>query len=194
MSAVEGSAWRRFRELVFSDFRRYRIDKPPSWFRVLTRCMTLPGMVASLILRAQQCLYDSGRVRLANYLRTVSVILVNADFSPGMKIGPGLELAHPIGVSIGFGLTIGEGVTFAGGVTCAASSPDPSAAHEFATIEDGAILGAHAVLVGGVRIGRHAMVGANSVVLKDVPEYAVVMGSPARQVGTREATSDVAHL
>ncbi len=42
------------------------------------------------------------------------------------------------------------------------------------------------MLVGGVTIGRNAMIGANSVVLSDVPEGAVVMGSPARRVGTRE--------
>ncbi|HEY4376930.1 MAG TPA: serine acetyltransferase, partial [Acidimicrobiales bacterium] len=60
---------------------------------------------------------------------------------------------------------------------------------EFATICDDAVLGAHAVLVGGVRIGRNAMVGANSVVLSDVADDAVVLGNPARQVGTREASA-----
>ena len=61
-------------------------------------------------------------------------------------------------------------------------------------IEDGAVIGAHAVLVGGVRIGRNAMVGANSVVLKDVPANTVVLGNPAKRVGMREHTTTSADL
>ena len=52
------------------------------------------------------------------------------------------------------------------------------------------MIGAHAVLVGPVRIGRNAMVGSNSVVLSDVPDNAVVIGNPARRVGTREGFED----
>jgi serine O-acetyltransferase len=154
----------------------------------------LPGMIASIILRAQQCLHDAGHIKAAGMLRSVAVVLVSADFSPGMKIGPGLNLVHPVGLNIGHDLTIGEGVTFAAGVTCAAKVPDATLNQEFATICDGAIIGAYAVLLGPVRIGRHALVGANSVVTSDVPDYAVVLGVPARQIGTREASADVAYL
>jgi serine O-acetyltransferase len=77
-------------------------------------------------------------------------------------------------------------------VVLAARYYDPRQGDEqgFATIEDGALLGAHAVVVGAVTIGRNAMVGANSVVLSDVPENAVVMGVPARRVGTREPADE----
>jgi serine O-acetyltransferase len=176
-----------FTELVFSDLARYRADAKPSWVKVLARCLTVPGMIASVVLRAQQCLFRAGRVRPAALLRTIGIVLVGADFGPGMEIGKGLMLAHPVGVNIGYGLKIGENVTFAGGVTAAAKYYDGSQeqAQEYATICDGATIGAHAVLVGGVRIGRNAVVGANSVVLSDVPDDAVVFGSPARRVGSR---------
>jgi serine O-acetyltransferase len=173
-----------FSELVFSDLQRYRPGER-GWLRVTARCFTVPGLLASVILRAQQCVFRSGHERLANVLRTVGVVVVGADFGPGMTVGPGLMLAHPVGVTIGFGLTVGSNVTFAGGVVAAARYPD-ARDQEFATICDDAVLGAHAVLVGGVRIGRNAMVGSNSVVLSDVPDNAVVLGNPARQVGTRE--------
>jgi serine O-acetyltransferase len=145
-------------------------------------------MLASVLLRAQQCLWDSGRKQPAMMLRTVGVIVLGVDFVPGAKIGRGLLLGHPNGVTIGNeGLTIGDDVSFAGGVTCAARHPDERlGSQEFATIGDGAIIGAHAVLVGPVKIGRNALVGANSVVLSDVPDDAVVIGNPARRVGTRE--------
>ena len=175
-----------FRELVFSDLARYRADANPSWLKVFARCLTVPGMIASLIIRAQQCLFRAGKVRPASVLRTVGVVLIGADFGPGMQIGTGLMIAHPVGVNIGYGLKIGNNVSFAAGVTAAARyyDADDETTQEFATICDGATIGAHAVLVGGVRIGRNAVVGANSVVLSDVPDDAVVFGSPARRVGT----------
>ena len=180
-----------FRELVFSDLARYRADTNPSWLKVVARCITVPGMIASLIIRAQQCLFRAGKVRPASMLRTVGVVLLGADFGPGMRIGTGLMIAHPVGVNIGYGLTIGDNVTFAAGVTAAARyyDADDETAQEFATICDGATIGAHAVLVGGVRIGTNAVVGANSVVLSDVPDDAVVFGNPARRVGTRGAAA-----
>jgi serine O-acetyltransferase len=175
-----------FKELVFSDLARYRTDAKPSWPKVLARCLTVPGMIASLILRAQQCLFRRGQVRAAGILRTVGIVVLGADFGPGMQIGTGLMVAHPVGVNIGYGLRIGNDVTFAAGVTAAARYYDARDEQQFATICDGATIGAHAVLVGGVRIGVNAMVGANSVVLSDVPDNAVVFGSPARRVGNRD--------
>ena len=178
-----------FRDLVFSDLARYRTDANPSWLKVFARCVTVPGMIASLIIRGQQCLFRAGKVRPAAVLRTVGIVLLGADFGPGMQIGTGLLIAHPVGVNIGYGLKIGNNVSFAAGVTAAARyyDADDETEQEFATIEDGATIGAHAVLVGGVRIGRNAVVGANSVVLSDVPDDAVVFGSPARRVGTHGA-------
>jgi serine O-acetyltransferase len=191
MSQGHSSAGLSFSQLVFSDFARYRPNSQPSWPRVLLRIPTLPGLLASIILRAQQCLFRSGHERLAHALRTPANVLVGADFGAGMTVGTGFMLAHPVGVTIGLGLTIGDNVSFAGGVTAAARHYEAleGEEQEFATICDGAVIGAHAVLVGGVRIGSNAVVGANSVVLSDVPDNAVVMGSPARQIGTREATA-----
>lgn len=187
MSSPETGPDLSFRALVFSDLARFRTDANPSWLKVLVRCLTVPGMIASLILRAQQCLFRAGNVRAAAVLRTVGIVVLGADFGPGMQIGTGLMVAHPVGVNIGYGLKIGDNVTFAAGVTAAARYYDATEEQEqaFATICDGATIGAHAVLVGGVRIGTNAVVGANAVVLSDVPDDAVVFGSPARRVGNR---------
>jgi serine O-acetyltransferase len=181
-----------FRDLVFSDYARHRPGRPASWWAVLTRLPTNPGLLATLILRANQCLTRAGHPRAADLLRTLGNSLVGIDVAGGPTVGPGLFLVHPVGVTLGFGVRIGAHVSMASGVVFAARYYDPRDGDEqgFATIEDGALLGAHAVVVGAVTVGRNAMVGANSVVLSDVPENAVVMGVPARRVGTRDAADE----
>lgn len=178
-----------FSDLVFSDLARFRAGRR-GWLRVLVCALTEPGVIASVLIRAQQCLHRSGHQAPARVLRTVGNLLLGADFGPGMQIGTGLMIPHPNGVTIGFGLVIGDNVTLAGGVTAAARYYEHSdAEQEFATIGDGAVIGAHAVLVGGVRIGTNSTVGANSVVLSDVPDNTVVLGNPARRVGSRDSTA-----
>jgi len=198
MQPGDDSAAMSFSELVFSDLARMRPHSPPSWFVVVTRLPFDPGLLGTLIVRAQQCLFRSGHVRMARGLQTLGMVLVSGEFGAGMIIGPGLALVHPVGVTMGIGARIGANVTLAGGVVMAARYYDgeiaAEAGQEFPVIEDGAVIGAHAVLVGGVRIGRNAVVGANSVVLQDVPENTVVFGVPARRISMRaqSATSSPA--
>ena len=187
MSSLTTSEGLGFRDLVFSDLARYRPWQKPSWRGVAMRCLSNPGMVASVVLRAQQMAMRRGHVRLAYLLRSVGMVLVSADFVPGMDIGPGLMMPHPCGVVIGNGLRIGANVSFGGGVTAGVKQPDakPDDAG-YPAICDGAIILANAVLAGPVRVGRHAQIGANSVLLADAPDYAVMFGMPARKVAERE--------
>ena len=175
-----------FSELVFSDLLRYRPHERPRWLGVIARCLVLPGLIASVILRAQQCLFRAGHVRAANMLRTVGVILVGADFVPGVEVGRGLYLPHPVGVVIGAKAVIGDQVLIAQGVTIGARIADAALDQPYPRIGEGATLFSHAVVVGDVRIGRYARVGANSLVTSDVADYAIVAGVPARQVGEVE--------
>jgi serine O-acetyltransferase len=185
MSSLTTSEGLGFRDLVFSDLTRYRPYERPTWRGVLMRCLSNPGMTASVILRAQQMAMRKNRVRLAYLLRTIGMVLVSADFVPGMDVGPGLMMPHPCGVVIGNGLKVGANVTFGGGVTAGVKAPDVVEGG-YPVICDGAIVLANAVLAGPVTVGEHAQVGANSVVLSDVADHAVVFGVPARKVGVRE--------
>lgn len=180
-----------FSELVFSDLTALR-GSGPGWLRVLLALPFEPGVLASLLLRVQQCLHRSGHTVIARATRTAGNVLLGVDFGPGMVVGPGFRMIHPVGVTMGYGARIGANVSFASGVTLAARYYDDQhqGEQEFPTIEDGAVIGAHAVLVGGVRVGRNAMVGANSVVLTDVSADTVVLGVPARRVGRRDESSD----
>lgn len=187
MPIVTSSAGLSFRDLVFSDYDRYRPGAKASWKAILVLCVGNPGMVASIVLRAQQCSFRAGKTRRANVLRSVGMYLFSADFVPGMDIGPGLMMPHPNGITIGNGLRIGANVSFGSGITAGVKQPDaPPGEDDFPTIADGAIVLANAVLAGPVVVGNYAQVGANTVVLSDVPDHAVVFGVPARKVAVRD--------
>lgn len=185
MSNVTTSQGLSFRELVHSDLVRYRPAEKPTWRGVFMRCFSNPGMIASLVLRGQQIAVRRGHLRFAFLLRTVGMVLVSADFVPGMDVGPGLLMPHPNGVVIGNGLVVGANVTFGGGVTAGVKQPDMPGGG-FPVVCDGAIVLANAVLVGPVTVGKHAQVGANSVLLSDAPDYSVMFGVPARKIAVRE--------
>lgn len=187
MPIVTSSEGLSFRDLVFSDLDRYLPGRKPSWFVVVASFFYHPGMVAQVVLRAQQCAFRSGRKRLAFFWRSVGMYLFSADFVPGGDIGPGLLMPHPNGVTIGNGMKVGALVTFGGGITAGVKQPDvPPDEDGFPTIADGAIVLANAVLVGPVVIGNYAQVGANTVVLSDVADHAVVFGVPGRKVAERD--------
>lgn len=182
------SAGMSFSELVFSDWERHRPGSAPvSWRQILPRCLVLTGILASFVIRAQQCLYRSGHTRSAWFLRSVGIFALGCDFVPPMTIGPGLYIPHPVGIVIGAGLRVGSNVTIGQGVTAGVRHPDLSVTgQKLPTICDDAKILAHASLVGEVRIGVGAQVGANSLVVADVPDHAIVVGVPARKVGEVE--------
>ena len=185
-----------FREMIFSDLERYRPRVRPSWPRVLMSLPFIPGMVASLILRTQQVLVRRGHWHAAYGLRTFSTWAVGADFIPGIEVGLRVMIAHPVGVCLGSGVRIGADCTLANGVIMGVRSYDHRDANagqndEYAVVGDGVFFGAHAALVGGVRVGDNAVIGANSVVVSDVDADTVVSGIPATFVKRREAPAPV---
>lgn len=186
MSSTDNPHLHSFQAMIFSDLLRYRPGSKPSWFKVLTMLPFQPGLIASLFLRLQQVLYRRGLGKLAFATRSLCVALTGADFVPGADVGLGLFIAHPVGLCIGVGATLGDNVTLAGGVVLGVRDLEATEGG-CATVGNDVFLGAHAVLIGDVKIGDNAMIGANTVVLSDVAENAIVMGVPAKNLGTRPA-------
>ncbi|MFL6024494.1 MAG: serine O-acetyltransferase [Marmoricola sp.] len=186
MATVTSSEGLSFKQLAFSDLDRYRPGEA-GWLRFFVRGLSNPGLFACFVLRKQQVAFRKGKLRKAFLWRSVGMYLFSADFVPGMDIGPGFYLPHPAGTVIGNGLRIGKNVTFGGAVTAGVKQPDtPAGEDDYPVIGDGAIVLANAVLVGPVEIGNYAQVGANSVVLSDVADFACVFGIPARKVAERK--------
>lgn len=115
--------------------------------------------------------------------RSLLIYLHSSEVGFGAKIGPGLQVPHPWGVAIGEQARIGRNVAIAQNVTLGSDLM----AEGQPIVEDGAFLLAGAMISGPVRIGRGAIVGANSVVVEDVPAGSVCAPAKLRVVRNRGA-------
>ena len=104
--------------------------------------------------------------------------LTGIEIHPGAQIGPGFFIDHGMGVVIGETTEIGANVTLYHGVTLGGTSWKKGKRHP--TIEDDVVIGAGAKVLGAITIGARTRIGANAVVVKDVPPDSVVVGVPGR--------------
>jgi len=114
-------------------------------------------------------------------LSQVNVRLTGAEFLVGCRIGPGLVVRHPQGIVIGSGSIVGSDCTILHRVTVGeryGDGIDPR--HRYPTVGARVVIGAGAALLGGIDVGDDAVIGANAVVLQDVPAGALAVGVPAR--------------
>ncbi len=114
----------------------------------------------------------------ARALAEVTRILTGVDIHPGAVLGGGLFIDHATGVVIGETAEVGEDVTLFHGVTLGGTGRDTGKRHP--TVGDRVIIGAGAKVLGAVKIGDDSRIGANSVVVKEVPASAVVVGVPGQ--------------
>jgi serine O-acetyltransferase len=126
---------------------------------------------------------------VARIISQLSRFLTGIEIHPGAKIGRNLFIDHGMGVVIGETSEIGNNVTIyhmvtLGGIAPSINSNDQRQVKRHPTLGDCVVVGSGAQILGPVKIGTHAKIGANAVVTKDVPENAVMVGIPAKNVGT----------
>lgn len=128
--------------------------------------------------RAMQWLYHVKLLRpLARLIEKLILRSNSCCLSPLATIGRNLKLEHPVGLVVGHGVVIGDNVTIYQHVTLGSRSINGRACP---MIEDDVVIYAGAVVIGGVRLGKGAIVGANSVVTRDIAAGQVVYGNPAK--------------
>jgi serine O-acetyltransferase len=142
------------------------------------RLLIIPGFQLMLMLRLQRRL---GKIPVVGkglrmLLWYVTTIYFSCDIDPQAELGPGLYLPHPVGIVIGGATKIGAQVAINQNVTIGGTG----GGRQNPVIEDGVHIGAGAVIVGGLCIGRGSIVGANSVVNRDVPPDSLAVGAPAQ--------------
>ena len=151
-------------------------------FEVLT---TYPGVHAIMLYRLSNRLWRSGWRYPARLLSFVARLVSNVDIHPGATIGARFFIDHGACVVIGETAEIGQDVTLYHGVTLGGTSWRKGKRHP--TLGDGVLVGAGAKILGPITVGSQARVGANSVVVQDVPEGCTVVGIPGKVVKLREA-------
>lgn len=151
-------------------------------FEVLT---TYPGVHAIIMHRIASRLWKSGWRYTARLISFASRVWSNIDIHPGATIGRRFFIDHGAGVVIGETAEIGDDVTLYHGVTLGGTSWNKGKRHP--TLQNGVMVGAGAKILGPIVIGAQARVGANSVVVKDVPNGQTVVGIPGKVVQVREA-------
>lgn len=140
-----------------------------------------PGVWALAFHRAAHWLFVAEMYFLARLVNHIGRLLTAIDIHPGAKIGRNFFIDHGF-VVIGETAEIGDDVTIYQCVTLGGTSPDNGiGGKRHPTIGNGVILGSGAQILGPILVGDRARVGANSVVTKDVPEGATMVGIPARQ-------------
>jgi serine O-acetyltransferase len=122
-------------------------------------------------------------------LSHVGRLLTGVEIHPGAEIGRRFFIDHGMGVVIGETAEIGDDVLMYQGVVLGGTSLEKHKRHP--TVEDGVVIGAGAVVLGPITVGKGARVGAGSVVVKPVPAGATVVGVPARTVAGERQGADV---
>jgi serine O-acetyltransferase len=143
-----------------------------------------PGIWAIFWYRIANRLYRNRFRTLARMIMGISQIFTNIDIHPGATIGRRVFIDHGIGVVIGETAIVGDDVTIYQGVTLGGVSLNKGKRHP--TIENSVTIGGGAKVLGDIIIGEGSKIGANSVVVKDVPPYSTVVGIPAKIIKRSE--------
>ena len=145
-----------------------------------------PGFHALLFHRAAHAAWHAGFKFVGRFLSHIARMLTGIEIHPAAKIGRRVFIDHGMGLVIGQTAEVGNDVTLYHGVTLGGVSLNREKRHP--TIGDCVVIGSGAQVLGPVTVGEKALIGANAVVLSDVPPGVTMVGIPARQVMPRDRT------
>jgi serine O-acetyltransferase len=155
-------------------------ERDPAVPSTLQVVFAYPGVHAVWGHRVTHWLWQRGAKVAARTLGELTRILTGVDIHPGAILGTGLFIDHATGVVIGETAEVGDGVTIYHGVTLGGTGAETGKRHP--TIGDRVIIGAGAKVLGAIKIGDDSRIGANAVVVKEVPSSSVVVGVPGQIV------------
>ena len=172
-----------------NSFLQSIIDRDPAAKSKLSLILTYPGVKAVFFHRIANFFQLAKFHLVARIISQLSRFFTGIEIHPGAKIGKNLFIDHGMGVVIGETSEIGNNVTIyhmatLGGIAPSINSNEQRQVKRHPTLGDCVVVGSGAQILGPVIIGTHAKIGANAVVTKDVPENAVMVGIPAKNVGT----------
>jgi serine O-acetyltransferase len=177
---------------LMNDFLQSIIDRDPAAKSKLSLILTYPGVKAVFFHRIANFFAKAKFNLIARIISQFSRFLTGIEIHPNANIGKNLFIDHGMGVVIGETSDIGDNVTIyhmvtLGGIAPSINSNDQRNVKRHPTIQDDVVIGSGAQVLGPVIVGRCAKIGANAVITKDVPEKAVMVGIPAKNVGLADS-------
>jgi serine O-acetyltransferase len=142
--------------------------------------LTWPGVQAVLAHRVAHALYGAGVPLLPRIIASLSRTLTGVEIHPGATLGRGFFIDHGMGVVIGQTAEVGADVTVYQGVTLGGTGFVTGKRHP--TVEDNVTIGSGAKLLGPITVGHGSKIGANTVVIHNVPANCTVVGNPGHPV------------
>ena len=172
-----------------NDYLQSVIDRDPAAKSKLSVILTYPGVKAVLFHKIAHFFCVAKFDLIARIISQFSRFLTGIEIHPKAKIGKNLFIDHGMGVVIGETSEIGDNVTIyhmvtLGGISPSIDSDEQRNIKRHPTLKNNVVVGSGAQVLGPVIVGENAKIGANAVVTKDVPENAVMVGIPAKNVGT----------
>ena len=159
-------------------------DRDPAARNLVEVLLTYSGLHVLVFHRIAHALHAWKVPVLPRLLMTKARWLTGIEIHPAATIGRGLFIDHGTGVVIGETAVIGDNVTLFQGVTLGGTGKERGKRHP--TIGNNVVIGAGAKVLGNITVGSDSMVGANAVVIRDVPEHSTVVGVPGRITRTKD--------
>ena len=175
-----------------NEFLQSVIDRDPAAKSKLSIILTYPGVKAVLFHQIAHFFSVAKFDLIARVISQFSRFLTGIEIHPKAKIGKNLFIDHGMGVVIGETSEIGDNVTIyhmvtLGGISPSIDSNDQRNVKRHPTLKNNVVVGSGAQVLGPVIVGENAKIGANAVVTKDVPENAIMVGIPAKNIGAVSA-------
>ncbi len=154
------------------------LDRDPAARSRIEVLLCYPGVHALAFHRLAHRVWRAGWTTTARFISHVGRFFTGIEIHPAARLGAGLFIDHGMGVVIGETSEVGENVTLLQGVTLGGTSLKREKRHP--TLGSNVVVGAGAKIIGAFRIGDGSRIGAGSVVVREVPPNAVVVGVPGR--------------
>ena len=163
------------------------IKRDPAAKSKLIIMVAYPGVKAVCFHYIANKIWNINFFLIARIISQFSRFLTGIEIHPAAKIGKNLFIDHGMGVVIGETSEIGNNVTIYHGVTLGGISPAENSLDQVnlkrhPTIKDNVIIGSGAQILGPITVDNNARIGANTVILKDVPKYGTMVGNPAKNI------------
>lgn len=153
-------------------------ERDPAAYSVLEVLLLYQGLYAIFYHRIAHFFYKIKLELLARAISQFSRFVTGIEIHPGAQIGRRLFVDHGMGVVIGETSVIGDNVTLYQGVTLGGTGKQKTKRHP--TIGNNVVVGTGAKVLGNITVGDNSYIGANAVVIKDVPANSTVVGVPGR--------------